>query len=294
MTTAILDRTALGRILPGSGTLSARPLPQGRFNTCWHVADADSAHAYLLKINNREGEAHLQQMAAAMRSARAGGVAVPEVLRVGSDPGLGPFLLQEWLDGHTFAEARQDRAIEADLWPRLGHQIALLHSIRPPRSLMATPASRARQLSDLIDALIRHRLIPTALAEAALQCGLLLAEQLGNLQCVNTHQDIHPDNILIRPGGTIALLDFDHATTAEYASDFVKPDRWCLPSADDRQRMLDAYWQQRGEVVDPLFEQRLAFHRLVITLSYFLYWHGRDPTQLPGCTAALRTELERT
>lgn len=48
------------------------------------------------------------------------------------------------------------------------------------------------------------------------------------------------------------------------------------------------------KVADPLFAQRLAFHRLVITLSYFLYWHGRDPTQLPGCTAALRTELERT
>lgn len=106
-------------------------------------------------------------MAAAMCSARTGGVSVPEDLRVGSDPDLGHFLLQEWLDGHTFAEARQDHAIEADLWPQLGHQIALLHSIRPPRSLMATPASRTRQLSDLLDALIRHRMISTAFAEAA-------------------------------------------------------------------------------------------------------------------------------
>lgn len=37
-----------------------------------------------------------------------------------------------------------------------------------------------------------------------------------------------------------------------------------------------------------------GFHCLVIALSYFLYWHGHDPTQLLGCTAALRTELERT
>ncbi|WP_413100198.1 aminoglycoside phosphotransferase family protein [Streptomyces sp. Inha503] len=292
MTTATLDRTALSRLLPGAETLSARPLPQGRFNACWHLADSD--RAYLLKLNDREGEAHLRQMAAAMSDARAGGVAVPQVLRVGADPDLGPFLLQEWLDGRTFAEARQDNAITADLWPRLGRQIALLHSIQPPRPLVATPASRARHLSDLLDGLRRHRLIPTALAEAARQHGLPLAEILGDQECVNTHQDIHPDNILIRPGGKIALLDFDHATTAEYASDFVKPDRWCLPSAHDRQQMLDTYWQQRREVADPLFEQRLAFHRLVITLSYFLYWHGRDPTQLPGCTAALRTELERT
>ncbi|MDH2393342.1 aminoglycoside phosphotransferase family protein [Streptomyces sp. HNM0663] len=292
MTTATLDRTALRRLLPGAKTLSARPLPQGRFNTCWHLADSD--RAYLLKLNDREGEAHLRQMAAAMSAARAGGVAVPQVLRVGADPDLGPFLLQEWLDGRTFAEARQDNAITADLWPRLGRQIALLHSIQPPRPLMATPASRARQLADLLDGLRWHQLIPTALAEAARQRGLRLAETLGDHECVNTHQDIHPDNILIRPGGKIALLDFDHATTAEYASDFVKPDRWCLPSAHDRQQMLDAYWHQRGQVADPLLEQRLAFHRLVITLSYFLYWHGRDPTQLPGCTAALRTELERT
>ncbi|MBT2527447.1 aminoglycoside phosphotransferase family protein [Streptomyces sp. ISL-99] len=292
MTTAALDHTALGRLLPRAGTLSTRPLPQGRFNTCWHLAD--SGHAYLLKLNDREGEAHLHQMAAAMSAARAGGVAVPRVLRVGADPDLGPFLLQEWLDGRTFAEARQDDAIEADLWPRLGRQIALLHSIPPPRSLMATPASRTRQLADLLDCLRGHRLIPTALAEATRRRGLPVAEQLGDLECVNTHQDIHPDNILVRPGGKIALLDFDHATTAEYASDFVKLDRWCLPSAHDRQQLLDAYWQQRGEPADPLFEQRLAFHRLVITLSYFLYWHGRDPTQLPGCTAALRNELERT
>ncbi len=27
-------------------------------------------------------------------------------------------------------------------------------------------------------------------------------------------------------------------------------------------------------------------------LSYLLYWHGHDPAQLPGCTTALRTELE--
>ena len=53
--------------------------------------------------------------------------------RVGTDPDLGPFLLQEWLDGRTFAEAREDDAIETDLWPRLGHQIALLH-FTPPAS----------------------------------------------------------------------------------------------------------------------------------------------------------------
>ncbi|WP_330347725.1 phosphotransferase family protein [Streptomyces sp. NBC_00582] len=292
MTTAVLDRAAVSRLLPGAGTLSARPLPQGRFNTCWHLTGAD--RSYLLKLNNREGEAHLRQMAAAMSDAASSGVAVPRVLRVGTDPALGPFLLQEWLDGRTFAEARQDDAIETDLWPRLGHQIALLHSTQPAPPLTATPASRARQLSDLVDALCLHRLIPTPLAETTRRRGLPLAEQLGHQECVNSHQDIHPDNILIRPGGKIALLDFDHATTAEAASDFVKLDRWCLPSAPDRQQLLDAYWQQRGEPADPLFEQRLAFHRLVITLSYFLYWHGRDPTQLPGCITALRTELERT
>ncbi|MFD9107049.1 phosphotransferase family protein [Streptomyces bottropensis] len=292
MTTTTLDPAAVNRLLPGLGTLRARALPQGRFNTCWHLTGA--GHSYLLKLNDREGEAHLRQMAAAMSSAAAGGVAVPQVLSVGTDPSLGPFLLQEWLDGQTFAEARQGDAIETGVWPRLGRQIALLHSTRPAPPLMATPASRSRQLSGLLDDLRRHQLIPPKLADVTRRQGLPLAEQLGDQECVNTHQDIHPDNILIRPGGKIALLDFDHTNTAEYASDFVKLDRWCLPSAHDREQMLHAYWQQRGEPADPLFEQRFAFHRLVITLSYFLYWHGRDPTQLPGCTTALRTDLERT
>ncbi|AVH55607.1 MULTISPECIES: pyridoxal-dependent decarboxylase [Streptomyces] len=129
-----------------------------------------------------------------------------------------------------------------------------------------------------LDDLRRHRLIPTVLAEESRRRGLPLAEQLGTQDCVNTPQDIHPDNILIQPGGKIALLDFNHATPAEAASDFVKLDRWCLPSAPT----ANTCWQQRGAPADPLFEQRLAFHRLVITLPYFLYWHGRDPTQPPG------------
>ncbi|NUK13976.1 phosphotransferase family protein [Streptomyces lunaelactis] len=291
MTMAVLNHAAVGRLLPDTGTLRARPLPQGRFNSCWHLTG--SGRSYLLKLNDREGEAHLRRVAAAMRDAAAGGVAVPRVLHVGTDPDVGPFLLQEWLDGRTFAEARQDGAIETGLWSRLGHQIALLHSTQPAPPLTATPASRTRKLSDLLAYLRDHRLIPSALAEATRRRGQPLAEQLGEQACVSTHQDIYPDNILVRPGGQIALLDFDHATAAEYASDFVKLDRWCLPSNRDRQLLLGAYWQQRGEPADPLFEQRLAFHRLVINLSYFLYWHGRDPTQIPGCTAALRTELER-
>src|SRR4051794_17376239 len=125
MTTAVLDNAALSRLLPNAGTLSAQPLPQGRFNTCWHLASA--GRSYLLKLNDCEGETHLRQMAAAMNDAATSGVAVPRVLRVGTDPDLGPFLLQEWLEGRTFAEARQGDAIEAGLWPQLGHQIALLH-----------------------------------------------------------------------------------------------------------------------------------------------------------------------
>ncbi|WP_344638227.1 hypothetical protein [Kitasatospora cystarginea] len=57
---------------------------------------------------------------------------------------------------------------------------------------------------------------------------------------MNTHQDIRPDNIPIRPGGRIALFDSDHATAAEDASDFVKIDRWCLTSSEDRRQLLNA------------------------------------------------------
>ncbi|MEV0537267.1 aminoglycoside phosphotransferase family protein [Kitasatospora sp. NPDC050463] len=288
MTTPVLDHAAASRLIPGTGTLSARPLPQGRFNTCWHLSG--SGRSYLLKVNHREGEPHLRRMADAMTDAAARGVAVPRVLDVGHDRDLGPYLLQEWIEGRTFAEAREADAVDPALWPALGQQIALLHTEQVAAA--ATPVSRTRQLSDLLSQADRHALIPDDLAEAARRRGTLLAERLGEQLMVNTHQDIHPDNILIRPGGQIALLDFDHATTAEDASDFVKIDRWCLTSPEDRRLLLDAYWQQRGRPADPRFEQRLAFHRLVIHLSYFLYWHGRDPTQIPGCTAALRDELE--
>ncbi|MEU9074376.1 aminoglycoside phosphotransferase family protein [Kitasatospora sp. NPDC048538] len=289
MTTPALDHAAASRLIPGTGTLSARPLPQGRFNTCWHLAG--SGRSYLLKLNHREGEQHLRRLAAAMTDAAERGVAVPRVLDVGHDRDLGPYLLQEWIEGQTFAEAREAGGIDPYVWPSLGRQIALLHT-EPIPDATATPDSRTRQLSDLLDRLGEHALIPDGLAQAARLRGTLLAEQLCYHSLVNTHQDIHPDNILIRPGGQIALLDFDHATAAEDASDFVKIDRWCLTSPEDRRALLDAYWQQRAQPVDPMFEQRLAFHRLVIHLSYFLYWHGRDPTQIPGCVKALRHELE--
>ena len=289
MTTPVLDHAAASRLIPGTGTLSARPLPQGRFNACWHLSG--SGRSYLLKLNHREGEPHLRRMASAMTDAAARGVAVPRVLDVGHDPDLGPYLLQEWIEGRTLAEAREADTIDPDVWPALGRQIALLHTESNPGTT-ATQASRTRQLNGLLTHLGQHALIPDDLAEATRLRGILLAERLGDRPIVNTHQDIHPDNILIRSGGQIALLDFDHATAAEDASDFVKIDRWCLTSPEDRRQLLDAYWQQRAQPADPRFEQRLAFHRLIIHLSYFLYWHGRDPTQIPGCTAALRDELE--
>lgn len=289
MTTPMLDRAAARRLASDAEVISVRRLPQGRFNTCWQLTGHD--RSYLLKFNNREGEAHLQKTAEAMIGAAARGVEVPQVLRLGRDPNLGPFLLQEWLPGRTFTEARRTDAITANLWPALAEQIALLHN-GSTIAVPATPASRVRHLSDLLHRLGRDQLIPADLEEVARRRGAVLADMLGDHPVVNTHQDIHPDNILIRPGGQIALLDFDHATIAEDVSDFVKIDRWCLPAGEDRRLLLDAYWRQRGQPADPMFEHRLAFYRLVIHLSYVLYWHNRDSTQIPGCVAALRNELE--
>ncbi|MEV6929648.1 phosphotransferase [Dactylosporangium sp. NPDC051485] len=270
--------------------LDVQRLPQGRFNACWSVTGSHD-RSYLLKLNDREGETHLRRVADAMTDAAARGVAVPRVLRVGTDPDLGPYLLQEWLPGRTFAEARQADAISADLWPALAEQIALLHN-DPAADVPMTPAGRVRQISDLLDRLGWDELIHADLAESARRRGTILADQLGDHPIVTTHQDIHPDNILIRPGGQIVLLDFDHATRAEDASDFVKIDRWCRPKDQDRRHLLNVYWRQREQPADPLFEQRLAFYRLVIHLSYVLYWQDRDAAQIPGCVAALRAELE--
>ncbi|MBP5860521.1 hypothetical protein F6456_09370 [Streptomyces sp. LBUM 1484] len=92
--------------------------------------------------------------------------------------------------------------------------------------------------------------------------------------------------------GKIALLDLDHTTTAEAASDSVKLDRWCLPAAPTG----NSCWTPTGSNAGsrPTSCSISASpppppgHRL----SYLLYWHGHDPAQLPGCTTALRTELE--
>ncbi|PZG80395.1 hypothetical protein C1I97_35905 [Streptomyces sp. NTH33] len=289
MTTApALDHAATHRLLAHRGPVETRTLPEGRFNTCWHLNAA--GRSYLLKLNSREGEPHLQRVADAMSQAAARGVTVPHVLDVGTDPVLGPYLLQEWLEGETFTNARRRGRITRTVWTSLAQQIARLHT--PPVPDTATVTARRRRLAELLDELLRHELLPPGLASAARHRGDLLADQLGEHPLVPTHQDIHPDNILIRPDGTSALLDFDHAAEAEDASDFVKLDRWCLPSAAERRLLLDSYWHERGLTADPLFEQRLAFHRLLILLSYFLYWHTHDVTQLPGCVTALHNELE--
>ncbi|HEX5568752.1 MAG TPA: phosphotransferase [Streptomyces sp.] len=289
MTTApALDRAATRRLLAHRGPVETRALPEGRFNICWHLNAA--GRSYLLKLNSREGEPHLQRVADAMSQAAVRGVAVPHVLDVGTDPVLGPYLLQEWLEGETFTNARRRGRITPTVWTSLAQQIARLHT--PPVPGTATVTARRRRLAELLDELLRYELLPPGLASAARHRGDLLADQLGEHPLVPTHQDIHPDNILIQPDGTSALLDFDHAAEAEDASDFVKLDRWCLPSAAERRLLLHSYWRERGLAADPLFEQRLAFHRLLTLLSYFLYWHTHDAAQLPGCVTALHNELE--
>jgi aminoglycoside phosphotransferase (APT) family kinase protein len=289
MTATTLAPAASRRITGEDDILTARLIPEGRFNACWHVTG--ETNSYLIKLNDREGIEHLRKTADAMKNAAAHGVAVPRVLRLGTDPDVGPYLLQEWLPGRTLAEAQQTERVPSNLWPALAEQIARLHDT-PANDAPTTPASRRGELVDLLQRLDRDRLIPADLAQAARHRGALLADQLGDHPIVNTHQDLHPDNILIRPDGQVVLLDFDHAARAEDASDFVKIDRWCRLTDTERRQLFDTYWNRRAHPADPLFEQRLAFYRLIIYLSYVLYWHGRDTSQIPEAVTALRNELE--
>jgi hypothetical protein len=75
MASPVLDRAAARRLTRDAEVLSARLLPQGRFNICWSLTGSD--RSYLLKLNNREGEAHLRQVAAAMTDAAARGSRCP-------------------------------------------------------------------------------------------------------------------------------------------------------------------------------------------------------------------------
>jgi hypothetical protein len=88
MAAPMLDRATARRLTMDADVLSARLLPQGRFNTCWSLTGSDCS--YLLKLNDREGEAHLRQVADAMTDAAARGVAVPRVLGAARTRTSGP------------------------------------------------------------------------------------------------------------------------------------------------------------------------------------------------------------
>jgi aminoglycoside phosphotransferase (APT) family kinase protein len=280
-----------------SAPLRLSALETGRFNWCWKV---DSGEArYLLKLNNTLGIRHLRRLARATRAAATAGVAVPRVLNVGVDHDLGPFLVQQWIEGQTLTELLGDQpgspGVDPAVWPRLGRQIGLLHQGRgpaPARTAVLGKDLRYRELRRLTARARRTGVLPAATATRVNSRALTLLDSMTDKHPVFSHLDVHSDNVLITSGQQVVLLDFDHARRADPARDFVKIRMWCTPDDKSFQRVRDGYHASRRPE-DPSFPAALDFYRLLNHVSYCLYWSTRDPEQINEWIAAIDQELEK-
>jgi len=120
----------MGRALPGSDVVAARPLTAGLRNTNYRIQLASGAAA-VLRLYVADPEACGRE--AAVLAAMAGRVPAPRVLF--SDATAGPpFALLEWLDGLSLHEVldRADAATALELAAVCGAALTAIHEIRFP------------------------------------------------------------------------------------------------------------------------------------------------------------------
>ncbi len=275
--------------------VALRPVAEGRFNECWRVTGARDGDV-LVKLNRTARPGHLPRVARLMAAARAAGVRVPRILAQGSDPVLGPYLVQEWISGTTLADVLSGSGSPPTdtVWAELARQIARFHAQanigEPGHSV--TAEQRLGELTGLLEQGRAVGCVPDALAHRVTRWATGAVAGLRAYDSVVVHEDLHPGNILLTADGGVALLDFDHSRHSDTAHDFVKLTRWCIPSEREFGILLTAYWKERGTAEETDFLRRLAFYRVLSLVSYCLYWADRSADGVRESQKELTRELE--
>lgn len=205
-----IDPLEAARAVGIDGPVTVTPLASNRGKGVWRV-EATGAR-YALRVLRAKEDATARYELAAMSSARRRGVAVPEVVSVGS-AGDHPVLLLEWCEGQVLAAEIRRRPWAAH---RLGRVCGAAQA-----GLASSPLERDEvELVDWMD-----RFGPT---EPELAARLRSVEGRAGL----LHLDLHPLNVLVRDGSVAAVIDWTNAAAGDGRADLART--WSLLLATRR------------------------------------------------------------
>ena len=160
-----------------------------------------------------------------MKQLNAAGYPVPEVFAFdpGDPPGVKPFVVMERVDGRTLTDAMRDAPVETQstLISRFCELFVRLHSL-DWRPFVANPdeytleGSIARSVDTAESYIVRfgrdefEPVLPWLRERAA----IIECERLS--VC---HWDYHPSNLILKPDGTLVVLDWSGAQVLDYRFD---------------------------------------------------------------------------
>jgi aminoglycoside phosphotransferase (APT) family kinase protein len=253
---------------------------------------------------------------ALLRAAHAAGVTVPEPLALCEDASVAgaPFAVMARVAGTALGpKVVRDARLGGDrpaLVRRLGHELARIHAIRPPRSdlgFLGAPPAPDRFAQDDI-AWMRAALDRLGARRPALEWGLRWAERHAPPARAITliHRDFRTGNIMMDERGLTGILDWEFATWGDPACDlgwfcarcwrFGRPDLEA-GGLGERADLEAGYVAGGGEAIDAgavrFWEVMAHLRWAVIALQQGeRHRSGREPSLEHALTGRIAAELE--
>lgn len=183
------------------------------------------------------------------------------------------YLVATYVPGLTWSETRRrmDAASSRDLFSQLGRAVALLHTIHFPGFGEVPTTSTAMGHNHYLDALKERAKDRIADPSQAARFVALLEERAMLFTTVAqaglTHEDLNPNNILVRREhgrwSLAAILDFDCAWAGNPESDLARLEFW-------RGMMGSGFWEAYSavNVVAETYPDRRRLYQLLWCLEY--------------------------
>jgi aminoglycoside phosphotransferase (APT) family kinase protein len=194
-----LDPHAILAHLGITDVQSVEPVTGGSDTAIWRVRWGDKLYA--LRVFRPEQRETAERERAAMQTAHAGGVTIPDVIRHGIWENHPVFLLS-WIDGQPLAHAlRQNPAKLWTLGTAFGREQAAIHRLNPPDHF--DPNSWIEWAGDEPE--LKARLYELLSRKTAL-----------------LHLDYHPLNVMAHGSTISGVLDWANAHAGDPRADFAR------------------------------------------------------------------------
>ncbi|TQS41812.1 aminoglycoside phosphotransferase family protein [Cryptosporangium phraense] len=192
------------------------------------VLRASTSAGEVIVKAHRSPERHHQEVHAYRNWVGVLGDGAPEIVAVSTDP---PAIIVAAIAGQQLSEASLDCEEEASAYSRAGALLRLFHDAGPPR-LEPDISIRLAERGEYW--LNRGRDVITAAEIADVRAHLHALTELAPIEAVPCHLDFMPRNLLVRPGGGVAVIDFEHSRYDLAARDVV--------------RLADRVWPERPDL----------------------------------------------